>query len=259
VKIMVTGGAGYIGSVVAEQLVADGREVVVFDDLSKGHADAVPDGAELVRANLIDGRALRVALARGVDAVVHMAASSLVGESVGDPAVYYLNNLVAGLGLLDAMREVGVRSLVLSSTAAVYGEPTKQPIEEDDPTSPTNPYGETKLAFERAMRWYDQAYGLRSAASGTSTRPGPASSAASATIPRRTSSLSCSRRPLAGCRRSSSSAAIIRPGTAPASVTTCTWSISRTLTCSPSTRSPRAARAPSTTSAAAAKATRSAR
>jgi UDP-glucose 4-epimerase len=161
VKIMVTGGAGYIGSVVAEQLVADGREVVVFDDLSKGHADAVPDGAELVRANLIDGRALRVALARGVDAVVHMAASSLVGESVGDPAVYYLNNLVAGLGLLDAMREVGVRSLVLSSTAAVYGEPTKQPIEEDDPTSPTNPYGETKLAFERAMRWYDQAYGLR--------------------------------------------------------------------------------------------------
>jgi UDP-glucose 4-epimerase len=104
---------------------------------------------------------LTSALAR-VEAVVHMAAHSLVGESVLDPATYYRNNVLAGLTLLEAMRQTGVRWLVFSSTAAVYGEPAKQPIEESDPTVPTNPYGETKLAFEGALRWYSSAYGLRS-------------------------------------------------------------------------------------------------
>jgi UDP-glucose 4-epimerase len=142
------------------ELLRAGHGVVVYDSLYKGHRDAVPEGAAFMQADLRDGPALREALS-GVDAVVHMAADSLVGESVTDPAKYYANNLGSGLALLDGMREVGVRKLVFSSTAAVYGEPEKQPIEETDATVPTNPYGETKLAFERALHWFEGAYGLR--------------------------------------------------------------------------------------------------
>src|SRR5918997_1625122 len=161
-RVLVTGGAGYIGSVVAEELLAGGHEVVVYDSLYKGHRGAVPAGAEFVEADLSDAETLRRTFrARAVEAVIHMAADSLVGESVGEPAKYYRNNVVAGLVLLEAMRAENVRRVVFSSTAAVYGEPDKQPIEETDPTRPTNPYGETKLAFEQALRWYDGAYGLR--------------------------------------------------------------------------------------------------
>jgi UDP-glucose 4-epimerase len=159
-RVLVTGGAGYIGSVVAEELTRDGHETLVFDSLYKGHRAAVVKGAEFVKGELTDGELLRAAL-RGAEAVIHMAADSLVGESVTNPAKYYRNNLAAGLSLLDAMKDSGVRRLVFSSTAAVYGEPEKQPIEESDPTRPTNPYGETKLAFERALRWYEAAYGIR--------------------------------------------------------------------------------------------------
>src|SRR5581483_4663359 len=162
VRVLVTGGAGYIGSVVVEELLRDGHTVVVYDSLYKGHRGAVAPEAAFVWGDLLDGAALRGALrAHGVEAVVHMAADSLVGESVQDPAKYYRNNVVAGLALLEAMRECGVARLVFSSTAAVYGEPAKQPIEETDPTAPTNPYGDTKLAFERALDWYEGAYGLR--------------------------------------------------------------------------------------------------
>jgi len=162
-QVLVTGGAGYIGSAVAEELVAQGHGVVVVDNLAKGHRDAVPPGAAFVRADLADSAALRDTLERRrIDAVVHLAADSLVAESVADPAKYYANNVGNGLVLLDAMRAVGVAKLVFSSTVAVHGEPGKLPIEEDDPTAPINPYGETKLAFERALRWYDGAYGLRS-------------------------------------------------------------------------------------------------
>jgi len=161
-RVLVTGGAGYIGSVVAEELIADGHEVVVYDNLAKGHRGAVVEGAAFVEGDLLDAEALRRALAEGAtEAVIHMAAHSLVGESVAEPAKYYRNNLTAGLALLDAMRASGVGRLVFSSTAAVYGEPEKQPIEESDPTNPTNPYGETKLAFERALGWYERAHGLR--------------------------------------------------------------------------------------------------
>jgi len=161
-RVLVTGGAGYIGSVVTEQLVNDGHEVVVYDNLSKGHQDAVVEGAELVEADLIDSEMLNRTLAdRQIEAVIHMAASSLVGESVDHPSNYYHNNVIAGLVLLDAMLACDVRQLVFSSTAAVYGEPEAQPIEETAVTNPTNPYGETKLAFEHAMNWYDRAYGLR--------------------------------------------------------------------------------------------------
>jgi UDP-glucose 4-epimerase len=161
-KVLVTGGAGYIGSVVVEELLHDGHEVTVYDNLSKGHRAAVAPGAELIQADLSDHERLKTALRqRHVEAVIHMAASSLVGESVERPATYYQNNVLAGLSLLDAMREEKVTRLVFSSTAAVYGEPDKQPIEESDPTLPTNPYGATKLAFEQALKWYGNAYGIR--------------------------------------------------------------------------------------------------
>lgn len=161
-RVMVTGGAGYIGSVVTQELLADGHEVVVYDDLSKGHRDAIMPKATLIEADLLDDQTLRSALkSYKVQAVVHMAARSLVGESVLDPAPYYRTNVVGGLVLLEAMRAVGVRTLVFSSTAAVYGEPNKQPIEEDDPICPTTPYGETKRVFEEALKYYDRAYGFR--------------------------------------------------------------------------------------------------
>ncbi len=162
-RVLVTGGAGYIGSVVTEELIGEGHNVVVYDNLSKGHRDAVSDGALFVQADLLDGSTLRRTLSEHeIEGVVHMAADSLVGESMLDPAKYYRGNVQAGLTLLNAMRDASVRSLVFSSTAAVYGEPDKQPIVETDPAFPTNPYGESKLAFERALRWYDQAYGLHS-------------------------------------------------------------------------------------------------
>ena len=159
-RVLVTGGAGYIGSVVSEQLVSDGHEVVVYDNLSKGHRDAVVAGARFVEGDLHDAEKLRETL-NGIDAVIHMAAFSLVGESVEAPSKYYHNNVVAGLVLLDAMRDRGVKRIVFSSTAATYGEPEAQPIFESAPTNPTNPYGESKLAFEKAMHWYERAYGLR--------------------------------------------------------------------------------------------------
>jgi UDP-glucose 4-epimerase len=163
-RVLVTGGAGYVGSVVVEELIAAGAaRVVVLDDLSKGHAGAVPPAATLVRGDVADAPRVR-ALCRdhAIDAVVHMAARSLVGESVGDPSSYYASNVTKGLALLDALVESGVRRLVFSSTAAVYGEPSSSPITEDLPAAPTNPYGDTKRALERALHWYDRAYGLRS-------------------------------------------------------------------------------------------------
>ncbi|MGH9348031.1 MAG: UDP-glucose 4-epimerase GalE [Vicinamibacterales bacterium] len=162
-RVAVTGGAGYIGSVVCEELAAAGHDVLVIDNLSKGHADAVLESAAFVRADLIDRETVTRALREfGAHAVIHLAADSLVGESVADPGKYYRNNLAAGIALLDAMLGASVRRLVFSSTAAVYGEPVKQPIEESDPKQPTNPYGETKLAFEHALRWYAVAHGLSS-------------------------------------------------------------------------------------------------
>ncbi len=161
-RILVTGGAGYIGSVIVEKLVMAGHEAIVYDNLQKGHAAAVAEGARFIRADLAENATIRAALeGNAIEAVIHMAADSLVGESVMDPVKYYRNNIVAGLSLLEAMLLCGVKKLVFSSTAAVYGEPAKQPIEETDPVKPTNPYGETKLAFERALRWYEHAYGLR--------------------------------------------------------------------------------------------------
>jgi UDP-glucose 4-epimerase len=162
-RVVVTGGAGYIGSVVTDQLIADGHDVLVIDDLTKGHRDAVHDAAFFVQVDLAERAEVAAGLyAFGAEAVVHMAAASLVGESMEDPAKYYRANMTTGLALLDAMRQTSVSRIVFSSTAAVYGSPNKLPIEESDPTNPTNPYGVTKLAFEQALRWYGAAYGLSS-------------------------------------------------------------------------------------------------
>jgi UDP-glucose 4-epimerase len=161
-KILVTGGAGYVGSVSVERLVAAGHDVVVLDDLSKGHADAVAPGVELIVGSFTERPSVAALLQdRRIDAVLHCAAKSLVGESMQDPALYYQVNVAGGIALLDAMRDAGVGRIVCSSTAAVYGVPESSPISEDAPLRPINPYGESKRTFEGAMAWYARAYGLR--------------------------------------------------------------------------------------------------
>ncbi len=159
-NILVTGGAGYIGSHTVRELVNRGHRAVVLDNLSKGHEAAVPE-ALLVRGDTGDRALLNHLFGEyEIEAVMHFAADSLVGESVRRPSAYYHNNVVNGLHLLDAMVESGVPYLVLSSTAAVYGEPRQVPIPEDHPLVPANPYGATKLALEGALSWYGGAYGL---------------------------------------------------------------------------------------------------
>src|SRR5215469_9123674 len=157
-RLLVTGGAGYIGSVVAAQLIAAGHEVVVLDDLSTGHADAVPAGAKLVVGDLRDGAA--DVLADGIEAVLHFAAKSLVGESVANPGLYWSSNLGGTLALLEAMRAADVRTIVFSSTAATYGEPDSVPILETAPTRPTSPYGASKLAIDTALGECARMYGF---------------------------------------------------------------------------------------------------
>ncbi|GAA4683081.1 UDP-glucose 4-epimerase GalE [Pseudonocardia yuanmonensis] len=157
-KLLVTGGAGYVGSVNAAHLVEAGHEVVVLDDLSTGHADAVPEGVRFVEGEL--SGAAGPLLAEGFDGVLHFAARSLVGESVEKPQLYWDNNVVRTFRLLEAMREHGTPRLVFSSTAAVYGEPEQVPIREDAPTRPTNPYGASKLAIDTMITSYATAHGL---------------------------------------------------------------------------------------------------
>ena len=160
-KLLVVGGAGYVGSTSVEHFVAAGHEVVVYDNLTSGHRAAVPDGATLVEGDITDRAGLRAVLADRVDAVLHCAARSLVGESMSDPGLYYRTNVAGGVALLEAMNDAGVTRLVFSSTAAVYGEPRRVPIAESDRTEPINPYGATKLAFEGAMRWFCAAHDFR--------------------------------------------------------------------------------------------------
>lgn len=161
-QILVAGGAGYIGSVVTDELISNGHTITVFDNLEKGHRDAVSSDAEFVEGDLQDSNLLKQVFRKnGIEAVIHLAASSLVSESVANPAKYYQNNVAAGISLLDAMRESEITRIVFSSTAAVYGDGQKRAIVETDPLDPTNPYGETKLVFENMLRWYEKAYGLK--------------------------------------------------------------------------------------------------
>jgi UDP-glucose 4-epimerase len=160
VKLLVTGGAGYVGSVVAHQLIEADHETVVLDNLVKGHEKAVPEGARLLKGDLLEPEWTRGVLSEGFDGVLHFAALSLVGESVEQPERYYRNNVLGTLNLLEAMRDAGVLRLVFSSTAAVYGEPEEVPITETAHASPTNPYGASKLAVDRMIGAVAAARGL---------------------------------------------------------------------------------------------------
>ncbi|RKQ35855.1 UDP-glucose 4-epimerase GalE [Oceanobacillus halophilus] len=160
--ILVTGGAGYIGSHTVLYLKEQGEEVIVLDNFTKGHKAALLE-TPYYEGNLHDEALLdKVFTENTIDAVIHFAASSLVGESVTDPLSYYENNVMGTFHLVKKMVAHDVRRIVFSSTAATYGEPESTPIKEDDPTIPTNPYGETKLAIENMLKWSDQAYGLKS-------------------------------------------------------------------------------------------------
>jgi UDP-glucose-4-epimerase GalE len=160
-SVLVTGGAGYIGSHACKLLARVGYRPIVLDNLSRGHREAVRWGP-MVEADIGDRERVAATLDRyRVAAVMHFAAYAYVGESVSDPAMYYRNNLFGTLSLLEAMREAGTDKIVFSSTCATYGIPEIVPIRETAPQLPVNPYGETKLAIERALRWYGEAYGLR--------------------------------------------------------------------------------------------------
>jgi UDP-glucose 4-epimerase len=158
-RLLVTGGAGYIGSVVAARLLAAGHDVTVLDDLSTGHEDAVPKGAAFIRGTIRD-KAARVLADANIEAVLHFAASSLVGESVANPAKYWAGNLGGALALLDAMRRASTGRIVFSSTAAVYGEPERTPIDETCATRPTSPYGASKLAADTALAEFARLHGF---------------------------------------------------------------------------------------------------
>ncbi len=160
--ILVTGGAGYIGSVTVELLRARGEQVVVLDDLARGHRAAVPSDVPLYEGRIGDADLVaRIAAEHELEACIHFAALAYVGESVTEPARYFDNNVVQGVALLDALLKAGVRRLVFSSTCATYGEPQRVPISEDHPQQPTNPYGWSKLFMERIMESYERAYGLK--------------------------------------------------------------------------------------------------
>ena len=160
-KILVTGGAGYIGSVCVEDLLNRGHEVTVLDNLTEGHKNAIDRRAHFVEGDLADKPAVSDLIrTKRPDAVMHFAANALVGESMQDPYKYFYNNVSCGLNLIHAMVENGVKRFVFSSTCATYGIPETVPIDELAPQKPVNPYGESKLIFEKILRWFDQIHGL---------------------------------------------------------------------------------------------------
>ncbi len=161
-KILVVGGAGYIGSICSELLLNEGYDVTIFDNLTEGHRRAIDQRAEFVEGDLADRAAIDRALVRQKPhAVMHFAASALVGESMENPSKYFRNNIGNGLNLLDAMLAADVRRLVFSSTCATFGPPERVPIDETMPQRPINPYGESKLSFERILHWYGQIHRLQ--------------------------------------------------------------------------------------------------
>jgi UDP-glucose 4-epimerase len=162
-NILVTGAAGYIGSVVTERLLAEGYRIIALDNLKKGHRQAVAPDAHFIHADLSDTKTLEdIFRMQPIEGVVHLAADSLVGESMTDPQKYFDNNVVCGLNLLNVMIAFDVKRLIFSSSAAVYGTPERVPIVESASLIPINPYGESKLIFEKVLRWYGTAYGLNS-------------------------------------------------------------------------------------------------
>jgi UDP-glucose 4-epimerase len=161
-KILVVGGAGYIGSICSELLLDEGHNVAIFDNLTEGHRRAVDPRAQFVEGDLQDRQSISAALSKQKpDAVMHFAANALIGESMQNPSKYFRNNVANGLNLLDAMITANVRRLIFSSTCAIFGPPDRLPIDETLTPRPINPYGESKLAFEKILRWYDEIHGLR--------------------------------------------------------------------------------------------------
>jgi len=161
-KILVVGGAGYIGSVCAELLLDQGHGVTIFDNLSEGHRRALDPRAEFVEGDLVDRQSIEKTLAKQQpDAVMHFAANALVGESMQNPSKYFRNNIANGLNLVDAMISAGVEKIIFSSTCAIFGPPERVPIDETMTPRPINPYGESKLAFEKILRWYGEIHGLK--------------------------------------------------------------------------------------------------
>src|SRR3954468_10585746 len=161
-KVFIVGGAGYIGSICAEVLLNEGHEVGIFDNLVEGHRSAIDPRATFFGGDLSAPKVINEALSGyRPDAVMHFAASALVGESMQNPSKYFRNNVASGLNLLDGMIENGIMNLIFSSTCAIFGPPERVPIDETLPMRPINPYGESKLMFEAALRWYDQLHGLK--------------------------------------------------------------------------------------------------
>lgn len=159
--IFVTGGAGYIGSICVEQLLNEGFEVAVFDNLSEGHKKALDPRARFFQGDLADRTVIRHAFdAAKPDAIMHFAANALVGESMQNPSKYFRNNVCSGINLLDTAVEAGVKKIVFSSTCATFGIPDRMPLDESLPQKPINPYGESKLMFEQVLRWYEEIHGL---------------------------------------------------------------------------------------------------
>lgn len=161
-SVLVTGGAGYVGSVVAETLLKSGYEVIVLDNLQQGHREAVPHDARFIVGDIGDEDLLEAVFRRNrIEAVMHMAAETVVEYSMTDPRRYFHNNIIGGITLLDAMLKHGTNKIIFSSSASVYGEPHHVPIPEDHPKKPVNSYGETKFMFEKTLKWYGRAYGLK--------------------------------------------------------------------------------------------------
>ncbi len=159
-KILVTGGAGYIGSITVKALLSQGYEVVVFDNLSQGHKDVVQ--CPFVNGDLLNMQDLREGLAnQKFDGVIHFAASALAGESMKEPYHYFQNNIMGGLNAVEYMKETGIPSIIFSSTCAIYGHPDQVPVTEDESKKPESVYGESKLAFEKILHWYDEVFGIK--------------------------------------------------------------------------------------------------
>ena len=164
-NILVTGGAGYIGSIVVEELVRAGEKVIVYDNLSQGHRDAVDPQAIFIKGDLADVVRLEAVFQQhNIEAVMHFASSTLVAESVANPLLYFRNNVACGLNLFEVMLRHGVKRFILSSTANLFAEPERMPIDEEERIVPGSPYGESKFILERMLQWLDQSHGLRDAA-----------------------------------------------------------------------------------------------
>src|SRR5579864_2749670 len=158
-NVLVTGGAGYVGSVCSAELLRQGHAVAIVDDLSTGCREAVASGAAFFQMDIGDQRAMQALVSNiRFDAVFHFAAKALIPESVSNPGVFFQHNVASGIAMLEVLRQAGIKNFVFSSSAAVYGTPQRVPIEEDDPKQPVNSYGETKLMFERVLDWYGRAY-----------------------------------------------------------------------------------------------------